>query len=104
MQKYFLLEIYNYKTCVNYICIYIIENLLQNQVRRRFQKAIINKMEVLQMKHFNFQKWLLMLALVILIQNSTVIVYNIAEASDACSGEGGISTLSDKPYLDDNYS
>lgn len=56
------------------------------------------------MKHFNFQKWLLMLVLVILIQNGTVIVYNIAEGSDACSGEGGISTLSDKPYLDDNYS
>lgn len=83
----------------------MIENLLQNQVRRRFQKAIIiNKMEVLQMKHFNFQKWLLMLALVIFIQNGTVIVYNMAEGSDACSGEGGISTLSDKPYLDDNYS
>lgn len=56
------------------------------------------------MKHLNFTKWLLMLTLVILIQNGTVIAYNVAEGSDACSDEGGISTLSDKPYLDDNYS
>ncbi len=56
------------------------------------------------MKRFNFGKWLLMLALVIFIQNGTIIVYNTAEGSDACSGGGGISTLSDKPYLDDNYS
>lgn len=56
------------------------------------------------MKRFNFGKWFLILALVILIQNGTVIVYNVAEGSDTCSDEGGISTLSDKPYLDDNYS
>lgn len=55
------------------------------------------------MKRFNAGKWLLMLALVIVIQNGTVIVYNTTgEAGD--SNEGGISTLSDKPYLDDNYS
>ncbi len=57
-------------------------------------------MEVLQMKRFNLRKWWLMLALVILIQNGTVIVSN----TNDCSNEGDISILSDKPYLDDNYS
>lgn len=55
------------------------------------------------MKHLNFGKWFLMLTLVILIQNGTIIVYNTSEGADV-SDEGGISTLSDKPYLDDNYS
>ena len=40
------------------------------------------------MKRFNLRKWWLMLALVILIQNGTVIVSN----------------TSDKPYLDDDIS
>lgn len=52
------------------------------------------------MKRFNLRKWWLMLALVILIQNGTVIVSN----TNDCSNEGDISILSDKPYLDDNYS
>ncbi|GFI23303.1 hypothetical protein IMSAGC011_02091 [Lachnospiraceae bacterium] len=53
------------------------------------------------MKHFNLGKLLLTLALVILIQNGTVIIYN---TTGDYSEEGGISTFSDKPYLEDNYS
>ena len=60
-------------------------------------------MEVLQMKRFNFEKWLLMLALVIFIQNGTVIVYNMAEGSDVCSGEEDIRPLSDRPYPNDDH-
>ncbi len=53
------------------------------------------------MKHFNLGKLLLTLALVILIQNGTVIIYN---TTGDYSEEGGISTLTDKPYLDDDNS
>lgn len=55
------------------------------------------------MKRFNFEKWLLMLALVIFIQNGTVIVYNMAEGSDVCSGEEDIRPLSDRPYPNDDH-
>jgi hypothetical protein len=60
-------------------------------------------MEVFQMKRFNFGKLLLTLAFVILIQNGTVIVYNAAGTEDY-TDKGNISTLSDKPYLEDDYS
>ncbi|MFG6369887.1 MAG: hypothetical protein K1W16_16005 [Lachnospiraceae bacterium] len=55
------------------------------------------------MKRFNFGKLLLTLAFVILIQNGTVIVYNAAGTEDY-TDKGNISTLSDKPYLEDDYS
>lgn len=53
------------------------------------------------MKHFNLKKLLLTLALVIIVQNGTVIVYNTAESTESYSGEEGIAPCSDRPYPND---
>lgn len=53
------------------------------------------------MKHFNIKKLLLTLALVIIVQNGTVIVYNTAEDTGAYSEEDGIAPCSDRPLSED---
>lgn len=53
------------------------------------------------MKHFNIRKMLLTLALVIIVQNGTVIVYNTAEDTGAYSEEDGIAPCSDRPCEED---
>lgn len=55
------------------------------------------------MKHFNFGKWLMMLALVIIVQNGSIIVHNTAGDAGSNSGNGEISTYSDMPCTDDCY-
>lgn len=54
-----------------------------------------------KMKHFNLKKLLLTLALVIIVQNGTVIVYNTAEGTGAYSEESGIAPCSDRPLTND---
>lgn len=57
----------------------------------------------LQMKHFNLKKLLMMLAIVIIVQNGTVIVYNTAEDAGSYSEDGGTAPCSDQPYPDDSH-
>ncbi len=54
-----------------------------------------------KMKHFNLKKLLLTLALVIIVQNGAVIVYNTAEGTGAYSEESGIAPCSDRPLTND---
>lgn len=53
------------------------------------------------MKHFNLKKLLLTLALVIIVQNGAVIVYNTAEGTGSYSEEDGIAPCSDLPLTED---
>lgn len=53
------------------------------------------------MKHFNFRKLLAALAIIIIVQNGTVIVYNTAEDNGSYSEEDGIAPCSDRPYPND---
>lgn len=53
------------------------------------------------MKHFNFRRLLAALAVIIIVQNGTVIVYNTAEGSGSYSEEAGIAPCSDLPYPND---
>lgn len=55
------------------------------------------------MKHFNFKKVLLLLALVALVENGAVITSNAAETGNSYSEDGGIAPCSDMPALDENY-
>lgn len=56
------------------------------------------------MKHFNFRKLLSMLAIIIIIQNGAVVVYNTADDTGSYTEEDGIAPCSDQPLLDDNHS
>ena len=58
---------------------------------------------VLKMKHFNFTKILMMLALVIIVQNGTMIVTATDGNAGSYSDEGGAAPCSDIPDLDDSY-
>lgn len=61
-------------------------------------------MEVtVQMKHFNFKKILMMLALVIIVQNGAVVVVNTNGDADSYSEDAGVAPCSDLPSLDDDY-
>lgn len=53
------------------------------------------------MKIFNLRKLLAMLAIVIIVQNGTVIVYNTVEGTGAYSEEEGVAPCSDLPYSND---
>lgn len=53
------------------------------------------------MKHFNFRKLLAMLAVVIIVQNGTVMIYSTAEDTGSYSQDEGIAPCSDQPHLDD---
>lgn len=53
------------------------------------------------MKRFNLKKLLMMLAIVIIVQNGTVIVYNTAEDAGSYTEDNGIAPCSDLPPLDD---
>lgn len=53
------------------------------------------------MKHFKFRKLLAALAIIIIVQNGTVIVYNTAEDNGSYSEEDGIAPCSDRPITDD---
>lgn len=57
------------------------------------------------MKHFyskfNFKKLVSMLALIIVVQNGAVIVYNTAQDNGSYTEDEGISPCSDQPYPDD---
>ena len=54
------------------------------------------------MKHFNFKK-ILTLALVIIVQNGTIIITDIDGNAGSYSDEGGAAPCSDRPDLDDSY-
>lgn len=56
------------------------------------------------MKKFNFRKLLSVLAIIIVIQNGSVIVYNTAADTDSCTEESGIAPCSDQPVTNDNHS
>ncbi len=58
----------------------------------------------MQMKKFNFRKLLSMLAIIIVIQNGSVIVYNTAADTGSCTEESGIAPCSDQPVTNDNHS
>lgn len=53
------------------------------------------------MKRFNFKKILSMLAIIIIIQNGAVVVYNTAEDNGSYSEEEGVAPCSDLPCPDD---
>lgn len=54
------------------------------------------------MKHFNFRRLLAMLALVIIVQNGTVMIYNTAEDAGSYSQDQGIAPCSsDQPLPND---
>lgn len=55
------------------------------------------------MKHFNFKKILMMLALVIIVQNGTIIVANTDGNTDFYSQDGGAAPCSDVPEFDEDY-
>lgn len=55
------------------------------------------------MKHFNFKKILMMLALVIIVQNGTIIVSNTDGDTGSYSNEGDVAPCSDRPEIDDSY-
>ena len=55
------------------------------------------------MKHFNFKKILMMLALVVVVENGAVIASNVDGNADAYTEDGGIAPCSDVPLLDDTY-
>lgn len=55
------------------------------------------------MKHFNFKKVLLLLALVALVENGAVITSNAAENGNSYSEDGGIAPCSDHPDISENY-
>lgn len=55
------------------------------------------------MKHFNFKKILLLLALVALVENGAVITSNAAENGNSYSEDGGIAPCSDVPIFDEGY-
>lgn len=65
------------------------------------QRKRLNHGGILQMKHFNFRKLLAALAIIIIVQNGTVIVYNTAEDNGSYSEEDGIAPCSDRPYPND---
>lgn len=52
------------------------------------------------MKHFNLKKLVSMLAIIIIVQNGAVVVYN-TEDTGSYTEEEGISPCSDQPYPDD---
>lgn len=56
------------------------------------------------MKHFNFKKFLSMLAIIIIIQNGAITVYNTAKDTGAYTEDGGAAPCSDRPVPDDNHS
>lgn len=55
------------------------------------------------MKHFNFKKILMMLALVVVVENGAVIASNVDGNADAYTEDGGIAPCSDLPPYDENY-
>lgn len=55
------------------------------------------------MKHFNFTKILMMLALVIIVQNGTMIVTDTDGNAGSYSDEGGAAPCSDLPDITENY-
>lgn len=55
------------------------------------------------MKHFNFKNILMMLALVIIVQNGTIIVTNTDGNTGSYSEDGGVAPCSDIPDLDEDY-
>lgn len=55
------------------------------------------------MKHFNFKNILMMLALVIIVQNGTIIVTNTVGNTGSYSEDGGVAPCSDIPDLDEDY-
>ena len=57
-----------------------------------------------QMKHFNFRKLLSMLAIIIIIQNGAVVVYNTTDDTGSYTEENGAAPCSDRPVPDDNHS
>lgn len=56
------------------------------------------------MKHINFRKILSMLAIIIIIQNGSVIVCNTAEDTGSYTEDNGVAPCSDQPLPDDNHS
>lgn len=55
------------------------------------------------MKHFNFKKILMMLALVIVVENGTVIIPDTDGDTGSYSEDGGAAPCSDVPDFDENY-
>lgn len=55
------------------------------------------------MKNFNFKKILMMLALVIIVQNSTIIVSNTDGNTGSYTDEGGATPCSDQPDINESY-
>ncbi|MDE5697465.1 MAG: hypothetical protein K2I96_08670 [Lachnospiraceae bacterium] len=55
------------------------------------------------MKNFKFKKILMMLALVIIVQNGTIIVSNTDGNTGSYTDEGGAAPCSDVPDFDENY-
>jgi len=59
---------------------------------------------VLQMKHFNFKKLFMLLALVTVVQNSAMVVSAAEEDTECCSEEEeGIAPCSDRPDITESY-
>ena len=56
------------------------------------------------MKHFNFRKLLSMLAIIIMIQNGAVVVYNTADDTGSYPEENSAAPCSDQPVTNDNHS
>lgn len=53
------------------------------------------------MKRFNLRKLLAMLAIVIIVQNGTVIIYNTADDNGSYSEDNGVAPCSDQPLTED---
>ena len=55
------------------------------------------------MKHFNFKKMLMMLALVVVVENGAVIASNVDGNTDAYTEDGGVAPCSDRPDISESY-
>ena len=72
----------------------------------KYVQTIVNYYNIggcLKMKHFNFKKMLMMLALVIVVENGAVIASNVDGNTDAYTEDGGVAPCSDMPSLDEDY-
>lgn len=59
--------------------------------------------DYLQMKHFNLRKLISMLAIIIIIQNGAIIVYNTADGTGSYTEDNGVAPCSDLPVPNDNH-
>lgn len=55
------------------------------------------------MKHFNFKKVLMMLALVVIVENGAVVASNVGGNTDSYTEDGGAAPCSDRPDISETY-